>query len=333
MYDFFKASITCPELSHKLVANSTLIFEQRNIGYNGECIPIIKKDGSILTDSKGCIRYKSPYQKAQLDSLEIRVYTNHKIIISGSIHKYWNNGISNNNNFNKTNLIEAFNKLESLLGISLKRFQLVQLEVGVNLTLDQTFESNTKFLRHCFLHKTMPFNSGSNTLEGIYLEAKHKEYSIKLYDKTSDSISRGIHSENNLIRFEIHYRELNCLRRKGLKVYTIQDLLSNDFASYICILKDAWDEILFYDYTTSINNHNYSNKLYWVDNLLERSSRSAFNKHRKKLKQQNSPLADLFSKMIRDKVNILSKEKTVPHKQEFTYHINKKPKRLQTLLN
>ena len=89
-----------------------LLFELKNVAEDGELIPRLKK-GKEVTDRNGNVIYKTVYRQAFYKGLEFKIYDitkstpYNRITIEGSLHKYWNNGAHNFNDFN--NFIDTDN--------------------------------------------------------------------------------------------------------------------------------------------------------------------------------------------------------------------------------
>ena len=81
----------------------------------------------------------STYQNAFYKGLEFKIYyptdthKNGRITVEGSLHKYWNNGAHNFNDFNINSIDEVRQELEDIFNIDFKNCILKQLEIGVNI--------------------------------------------------------------------------------------------------------------------------------------------------------------------------------------------------------
>lgn len=305
------------EVKAQIENNPRLIFENRNIGDSGEMIPLLDAYGLAKRDCRGKIITKSPYRSAKLKGMEIKIYSNGRIILSGSIHVFWNNGTTNHNSFTKINFTEAVTDLEKELGISLKCFRITQMEFGVNVILPEDFVSPEKYLRHCFLHKTSSFEHVMDSQEGGYIRVNHKQYDVKIYDKSSQGRSKDLRVPDNLIRFEIKVKDAQFIRGSRLFVRDVADLLKLDFMEFRSLILKAWDDVLFHDYSKLDRRNKYGNKLYWSDDLLRQKSRSTFKKHRNKLREiSHNGLKKTFHDLLNTKINALSKNsscQTIAH--------------------
>jgi hypothetical protein len=68
-------------------------------------------------------------------NLEFKLFPSGRIQISGSLHKYWNNGYHNYNAFNLNHVLEVIKDLEMKFGIDPFNMRLENLEFGVNISL------------------------------------------------------------------------------------------------------------------------------------------------------------------------------------------------------
>ena len=89
-----------------------LLFELKNVTQDGELIPRLKK-GKEVTDKDGNLIYKTVYRQAFYKGLEFKIYditkltAYNRITIEGSLHKYWNSGAHNFNDFNISSIMDV----------------------------------------------------------------------------------------------------------------------------------------------------------------------------------------------------------------------------------
>ena len=93
--------------------------------------------------------------EAQVDGVLIIVYKSGIILLKGSVHKYWNRGEHNYDDYYFNNFLTSISDLAQLLHLDLWEFKLDTLEVGVNI--ESPIDVDT-FLSHCFMHKNVPFH-------------------------------------------------------------------------------------------------------------------------------------------------------------------------------
>ena len=223
----------------------------------------------------------TPYKNAFYNGLEFRVYENGRTTIQGSLHKFWNLGAHNYNDFNFSAFSDVLDTLKKDFGIQPEQCILNCLEVGINVT--PPIPTND-ILDYCFLHKTKPFEYQKNSDEGKYKQCEHSHYFIKLYNKALHYRKQGFDIESEIMRFEIKYKKME--RVNNLGIYTLNDILNKGFGIFKNELLTEWQNILFYD-TTIVSNSkrltNHKNPLYWSD-LVSKPTKSNYYKHRGFLK-------------------------------------------------
>ena len=122
----------------------------------------------------------TPYKNAFYNGLEFRIYDTGTITLAGSLHKYWNNGAHNYNDFNLDALNSILKDLNTKFGIVPENCILKCLEIGINVVPPMP---TNEILNYCFLHKTLPFEYKHNSDEGRYKQVQHSQYIIKIYNK------------------------------------------------------------------------------------------------------------------------------------------------------
>ena len=113
--------------------------------------------GELVNKVKNGVERKS-HLTAEFRGLKIIKYDSGYMTLSGSLHKYWNEGKHNSNDFNFDSFLSVLSELKSLLGIPLSAMQLTQLEVGINVNLP--FKTK-EVLESCLMHKKEVFKWGN----------------------------------------------------------------------------------------------------------------------------------------------------------------------------
>ena len=263
MIDFVKFQIKGipPE---QLEGNILLEYEQRNLTNEGALIERKDKDGNTETDKNNNLLYKTPFLQAFYKGLEFRIYETGYITIEGSLHKYWNNGSHNFNDFGINEIDEVVKGLNNKFGIKPINCVLRQLEIGVNIN---TPIRTKTLLKHCLLHKTSRLKWIFTKDEGNYIQAQHQRQILKIYDKRTHYEKKGFNISKEILRIEVKYRKMIELNAKG--IYTLQDLLKYGLEKFTPVLLKKWQEVIFYDYKAIKGTQfeqTYSNPNYW-DNL------------------------------------------------------------------
>jgi hypothetical protein len=250
-------------LPSDLEGNALLEFSMwRNLTEDSAYIPIRNGEGNILSDKNGDILYKTPYKSATYKNLCFTIYQTGTIILSGSLHKYFNNGQHNYNDFSYKSFLAVLKDLKDKFGITPKYCILRCLEIGVNI--NPPVPSND-ILNHCFLHKRTVFLDKHNSSEGRYKQAEHSQYLIKIYNKALQYSAKGFDIPEQILRFEIKFTKMEKVNRLGIS--TLGDLERIGFQVFEEDLVKECNNILLYDPTIRSRSRiltKYSNPLYWT---------------------------------------------------------------------
>ncbi|CAM4091944.1 hypothetical protein [Gillisia limnaea] len=306
----------------KLEGNRYLDFYD-NINLETGEIKTINKKGKRVT----------PHKQAYYKDLDFRIYETGTITIAGSLHKYYNAGGHNYNDFDFNAFLGVLKDLQKKFNLDLNKCILRQLEVGINVVPPKP---TNEILEYSFLHKTTPFEFKYNSDEGKYLQAKHSQYIIKFYNKYLH-YKKAFLVETEIMRFEIKYTKMKKVNAKG--IFTLQDLADKGLYLFKEDLLQEWNNVLFYDCTINHKSKvldNYNNPIYW-NRQLQKKSHSAYYKHRRKLSELTANHSENLQEQIRnimsEKVDFLNGRGTrfdslyigsipVPPLQEITAKIN-----------
>lgn len=181
------------------------------------------------------------------------VLKNGNIKLRGSLHKYWNKGEHNYNDYFFTDIKKTIVELSKKFRIDTKNSILNNLEFGVNF---QTTYNSAEVFRSVVDYKGTPFHTFSITgARGI--ECETDNFYIKFYDKGHQYEQPG-----NLLRFEIKVRKMRFFKDRGINIHSLATLL--DY-SEIIKLKDViisvFNEILFTDYNINPTGITPANRL------------------------------------------------------------------------
>lgn len=299
MIDFIK--IIIKELNPAILeANPLLDFHSNLNESTGELMRTNRKGETITS-----------YKNAFYNGLEFKIYDTGHITLSGSLHKYWNSGAHNYNDFNSEAFLDVLNDLKQKFDIITAQCILKCLEIGINII--QPIPTN-QFLDYCFLHKTKPFEFQKNSDEGKYKQVQHSQYIIKIYNKALHYKSKGFELDTEIMRFEIKYTKMQKLNDRG--IYSLQDLANYGLHNFKDEILNEFNNILFYDITIQSKSRsisNYKNPLYWVE-LLKNESKDLFNYHRNHLKKLTSSTSQKIqfqtSEIMSKKIDFLNTNTT-----------------------
>ncbi len=300
LIDFIKLILI--NFNTSLLKDSGLLyFMVRNLTEDGEYIPIVE-NGKIATKRNGGIKYYTVYKQAYYRGLDFRIYEptethpDGRITIEGSLHKYWNNGEHNFNDFGITQLMEVLNDLNTKFGISPENCILKQLEVGVNITPPINTDN---ILNECLMHKTTRLKSIFTKDEGNYIQTKNQRHTNKFYNKKKHYYNKGYYIENEIMRIEKKYSRMKELNQRG--IYTLNDLLDYGLINFKGDLIKMWDNVLYCDLDAlkgSKNEYKYKSLIFWEDLKYDnfkyhRNQLNALiNKNPNNMKKQISDLID-----------------------------------------
>ena len=159
--------------------------------------------------------------------------------VRGSLHKYWNNGKHNANDFTYNDLQSVLDELNQKFGINPKTAILRNLEFGVNVQLSITSTELFKNIVTSGKHNFSVLKVDGKTL-GRCISKSQSIY--KIYDKGKQYKT----VEKNLIRFEVHVNKMQYLSR--LEVVNLLDILNVKKLQRLAeMLINEWFEVVYYD--------------------------------------------------------------------------------------
>ncbi|MDL2212928.1 hypothetical protein LJC72_05765 [Bacteroides sp. OttesenSCG-928-D19] len=182
-------------------------------------------------------------------------YRGRHLSIDGSLHKY-----AKGNNYSLFTYEEAkrtIKELSEYIGISLERFIVSKMELGLNLPMDNNSEQYLGILHSYKSHPFIYMSPYGKTSKLKGRECHFSEYQIKLYDKTFEAMKRERNKKErekipaNILRFEIDLHR-NKLSDEGFKNVTGKNLQSNlHYSRFKKLMNEIFSNIVFND--TSIN--------------------------------------------------------------------------------
>jgi len=255
----------------------------------------------------------TPSKNASYKGLEFKIYDTGTITLSGSLHKYWNDGAHNYNDFNNEAVLFVLSDLNTKFDIDPNKCILKCLEVGINII--PPIPTN-EILDNCLLHKTKPFEYQINSDEGKYKQVQLSQYIIKIYNKALHYKSKGFKIKTEIMRFEIKYTKMQKLNEKG--IFSLQDLINYGLQNFKNEILNEWKNVLYYDNTIQIDPLTtklkkavleYANPNYWTG-LLANSQNKNFTYHKNQLKKiiekNSNKIQDLTSEIISKKIDFLN---------------------------
>jgi len=276
--DFIKSELLNVDIS-ALLANPLLNFTRE-----------VNEDTGDLVTSKPWI--------AEYQDLKFKVYDNGKLYLLGSIHKYFNNGVHNYNDFTHENYLSALKRIEIDFGIYDYQIRIQTLEYGVNIT--PPIPTPT-ILNHCLVYKTERFTDCTNHTKGVCKKAIYQKFTLKLYDKF---VQYRKLTSSTIMRIEV--KQTNWSFYRDYDIVTLKDFNECNKEHFLNSILDRWQQVIFYDPTNKPNKkyYQYSNPLYWI-NEMNGTQRNAKYRNLKKLNQINTTGSNIkraISELIRSKI-------------------------------
>ena len=268
MIDFIK-------LSSRL--NTTQMADLKNrIDFNGSYNESTGEPEKILANGK-----KGSYRSTGwTKNMKLELFPNGYVKLAGSLHKYYNDGKHNYNQFGRKEAEIASKRLIKATGLELPLFKVNSVEVGVNLMPPIPSDD---IINNTLMYKRRPFEAKYCSDEGNYRQATLSEYWVKLYNKRLHYEKQGYNIGYEILRFELKINKMRVLAKYG--VFTLEDLIDN--VEYIArdLLPKAWKEVLLYDPTmnkqTKEKTIKYANVNFWRG-IAGKNNRS-YNYHHRKL--------------------------------------------------
>lgn len=195
-----------------------------------------------------------PRKKAHYKGIDFILFDNGLLRLQGSIHKFYNGGLHNYNDFNYTMIKHVLRKLADTFRIDLDEAVISNFEVGANIIPPIDSKS---LLDSLLCHKTTSFKDVSRT-GGYIKQAEHSQYIVKVYDK---GLQYGL--KHSCIRFELKFTRMARINQIG--VSCLSDLLDiNKYKWLKDVVLKEWHNCLLFEFPE--NGFNLTKKLYqWKD--------------------------------------------------------------------
>lgn len=287
----------------KWLSNKLLHFHTYTSVETGELL-----DGTIVAKYKGLkffITHSTKYEN--------RVYYS----VRGSLHKYFNKGKHNANDFSFYALQDVLKELEQKFNINPNTSTLRNLEFGVNVN---TPIDAKEVLKNLVCYGKYTF--GTLKIEGVNVGKRiaKQQSSLKIYDK-----GKQYQKATNLVRFEIAVHKMIYLKRFGIVTLSdLQDIVKIEPLG--SILLNYWNDVIYYDKKidwkrlTEFERKKilyYATPRNWSD--FDRVQRMRAKKRFKVLMQQYSTSTihkDIYN-LIAEKWNVLQANKCIRFNHDY----------------
>jgi len=163
-------------------------------------------------------------RKKSYKGLTFTLYAD-RLEITGSLHKYHNNGIHNANDFSFTDSINVVQELTDLFTLDLKRCFIENLEFGLNVIPDEQVKNVVVWLK---FHERNEFRfypelKYAKQAGSFQRNGKINTYKIiKAYAKGLQEFNGQTYGDPNTFRFEIKSKQTKYIRK--LEIETLEDL-------------------------------------------------------------------------------------------------------------
>ncbi len=230
--------------------------------------------------------------------------TKKQIIIEGSLHKYYNKGEHNFDDFTFLKIIEAISRLEQEFGFS--RFKMLIKEIGIGVNINPSSNSRT-IMNGCVNIGNQDFHWLHSSDEGDYKNAILKSITVNIYDKRRYYSEYGYKFKFEIMRFEIRIFDVKQLHL--IEIYFISDLLEGIPPIMIKILKAVWSEIHFIELSTDIwkNKENKKCTQNEIDSIVSENILNIFLLD-KKPNLASDKIHNEIMKLILEKAEFLCKD-------------------------
>jgi hypothetical protein len=146
------------------------------------------------------------YQKAKYKSLVIKMNPSGRVEIRGSLHKYFNDGKHNYDDFTIQNVNEVIALLKAEFGMNPNNTIVDNLEFGVNI---KTHFNPKDFLNALIRFKSKQFSIMKTIGQGDGRECYSNQYGVKIYDKGFQNFL-----DYYILRIEKKIIKMNALKYK-----------------------------------------------------------------------------------------------------------------------
>jgi hypothetical protein len=217
MYDFIKVATYQKGLADRLLKIAEL-------GFNTE----IDQRTGVLRDDIEVGGYKN---------MEITIYPSGRVEIEGSIHKLFNDGHHNWNQFTLVDVGSIIDDFCNRFDIDPAVATVHNLEFAVNLLIPY---SPNKLLDALIVHKQDQFSKMKVKGPGNGRDVYYQQYGLKVYNKSLQFKRR-----ENIFRFEV---KVTRMKHLGLGVICLSDLKDLElFNKLRQQMLDRFDEVIFDD--------------------------------------------------------------------------------------
>lgn len=209
----------------KVITKQPITFLNNNLlDFNGT----FKQNGGEILN-----KYEATYK-----SLKFQYFEQSEILlIKGSLHKYFNNGLHNYNDFDYKALSRVLIDIALKFNLCLNNCIIQNIEFGLNIR--PPIKTND-LLDNLMIHKNEIFKTISLN-KGYLKQVIHSQYIIKAYNKAMQ-----YKLKDEVFRFEI--KAIKMQKIKVLDIKTLEDLKSKKvLIAFFEVLLNEWSNILMFE--------------------------------------------------------------------------------------
>ena len=248
-----------------------------------EFIPVLKECGEVH------------YYYLISENIKIVIYPiSGRTLFKGSLHKFYNRGLHNHNDFDLNAFNSVLRRLECEFGIRPENLRLEQMEYGLNIIPPIATDT---ILNHLLEHGCREFERVLNSSRGSYSQIERTEYILKIYNK-----AKQYKQPNQILRFEIKAKT-GKFKSIAPNVHTLFDFIRSDKRAFILSLINEWERVTLFDPTINtqflkphqIKYRDVENWRGWF-----KRSDTTVNRHRNKVRLLNAQIGENVQMQIRD---------------------------------
>jgi len=241
---------------------------------------IHKETGEEPTPEDREQNIKFNYKYAEYKGLKIKVHDSGLVLINGSLHKFFNDGAHNFNQYSIDDVKTTLKRLYDELNINANDAEVQNLEFGINLV---TTYNPSYIIANLRNHKNRAFYMMQEG-DGKTTVANNAQYGLKVYNK---GLQYAKYTSDSILRFEVKCVKMECIRPG--RIY-LSDLVTPAIIDRCStMLKQAFTDLVIKepvneDKLTTKEKELYlkaTNAAYWED---KENTLSRFKKHRDKQK-------------------------------------------------
>lgn len=291
MVDFVKVLVESENVPANITSNYGLNFTEAINADTGEL-----KEGSNS-------------REATYKNLKLKLYYSGNLLITGSLHKYFNNGHHNFNDFCYQDLVSVLKDLSNRFDLDLEKCTLQNIEFGLNII--PPIPAKT-LIKNVMLYRSKPFKYVS-IRNSDYKQVEQMRNILKAYDKGYQYRQRGYNISMEILRFEDKFRKMLSLN--NLNIYCLNDLFDKvKLRLALEMLIERFDKLVIYDptlklselseYNRKIKRYKFMNPNWWLD-LSPNHRSNELKVFRNLVKMYSNNIQSETSNLLRQKTNQL----------------------------